>query len=236
LNINTNKILEKYNETILIIVSHTDDETLAMGGTIAKHINSGDKVYAISMTDGLSARNNATNSEIRERFNASEKAAEILGFKWIKKGNFPDNQIDSIPLINIIKFIEEVKSQINPSIIYTHSSADLNIDHQLVSKAVLTSFRPQLNETWKEIRLFEIPSSTDYGHRAVTNIFTPNLYINIEETWELKLKALKSYDAEMKVYPNSRSYIGLENLSKYRGNQVGLKFAESFEILRKIIR
>ena len=236
MNINKNKILKNFNETILIVVSHTDDETLGMGGTIAKHINSGDKVFAISMTDGLSARNNASSKQIKERFDASEKAAEILGFNWIKKGNFPDNKIDSIPLINIIKFIEEVKNKINPSIIYTHSSADLNVDHQLVSKAVLTSFRPQVSETWNEIRLFEIPSATDYGHKAITNVFIPNLYINVERTWELKVEALKSYHSEMKSYPNSRSYEGLKNLAKYRGNQVGLKYAESFEIIRKIER
>ena len=236
MNNKKNKIYKNSNETILIIVYHTDDETLGMGGTIAKHINLGDDVFAISMTDGLSARDKVSDKDKKDRINASEKASEILGFKWIKKGNFPDNKIDSLPLIDIIKYIEEVKNQINPSIIYTHSSADLNIDHQLVSKAVLTAFRPQFNEKWKEIRLFEIPSATDYGHKSITNIFIPNLYINIEKTWELKIKALEFYQSEMKSYPNSRSYKGLENLAKYRGNQVGLKYAESFEIIRKIER
>ena len=231
-----NLLLNKTHDNILIVVSHTDDETLGMGGTIAKHVQSGDNVYAMSMTDGLSSRGSVSKKEINSRDVSSEQAANILGFKWIRKGNFPDNQIDKVPLIEIIKFIEIVKDEIKPTIIYTHSAADLNIDHQLVSKAVLTSFRPQKQEVWHEIRLFEIPSATDYGHKSITNTFFPNLYINIEETLKIKLEALKSYDSEIRAYPDSRSYLGIENLAKYRGNQVGLKYAESFEIIRKIIR
>ena len=231
-----NLSLNKSYDNVLIIVSHTDDETLGMGGVIAKHIKSGDNVSAISMTDGLSSRGEISQNEIQNRKNASAKASNILGFNWIKKGNFPDNQMDSIALIDIIKFIEKVKNQLLPTIIYTHSPADLNVDHQLVSKAVLTAFRPQAEEFWKEIRLFEIPSATDYGHSSITNIFRPNLFINIEDTLEIKLKALKAYHSEMRSYPNSRSYRGVENLAEYRGNQVGLKYAESFEIIRKIIR
>ena len=231
-----NLSLKKPHDNVLIVVSHTDDETLGMGGTIAKHTKSGDNVYAMSMTDGLSSRGSVSKKEILYRDAASEKAASILGFKWIRKGNFPDNQIDTIPLIEIIKFIEIVKDEIKPTIIYTHSTADLNIDHQLVSKAVLTSFRPQKQEVWNEIRLLEIPSATDYGHKSITNTFVPNLYINIEETFKFKLNALKFYDTEIRSYPDSRSYLGIENLAKYRGNQVGLKYAESFEIIRKIIR
>ena len=48
----------KNSKTILIIVAHTDDEELGMVGTIEIHYLKGDKVYAISMTDGISSRRN----------------------------------------------------------------------------------------------------------------------------------------------------------------------------------
>ena len=123
-----------------------------------------------------------------------------------------------------------------PDIIYTHSQADLNVDHRIVNQAVFTAFRPQPNETWEEIRSFEIPSSTDYSHPSVTSQFIPNLYINIDSTWHLKLLALKKYHLEMRPNPHSRSYEGLEGLAKLRGFQVGVKMAEAFEIIRKIER
>ena len=65
-------------------------------------------------------------------------------------------------------------------------------------------------------------------------IFKPNYFVKIEKFWKKKLQALKAYSNEIMKYPNSRSLKGLENLAKYRGNQVGLKMAESFQILRSI--
>ena len=221
---------------VLLLVAHTDDEILGMGGTICRHIKNGDKVYALSMTDGISSRGINNYDKIKTRLEASNKVSENLGFEWVKRENFPDNSMDSIPLIEIIKVIEEAKKKINPNIIYTHSSADLNIDHRIVNQATLTAFRPLKNESWKEIRTFEIPSSTDYGHKSVTNIFNPNLYIDISSYIDQKLNALKNYDEEILPPPNSRSYEGIENLAKFRGNQAGLNYAEAFEVIRKIER
>ena len=43
-------------EVILVVVAHSDDETISMAGTIRKHVNKGDKVYVISMTNGVGSR------------------------------------------------------------------------------------------------------------------------------------------------------------------------------------
>ena len=224
------------SEIVLVVVAHTDDETLGCGGTIARHVKNGDKVFGIAMTDGVSARGIQENNVIKKRFQASVNASKILGMEWIVGAEFADNGMDTIALIEVVKIIEKVKSKINPTIVYTHSSADLNIDHRIVSQATLTAFRPQPKESWREIRTFEINSSTDYGHKSVTKNFIPNLYINIESTWQIKLAALKEYNVEMREAPHARSLEGLENLSKYRGNQVGLFYAEAFEIIRKVER
>ncbi|QWE28987.1 PIG-L deacetylase family protein [Polynucleobacter sp. AM-7D1] len=222
-------------QIVLVIIAHRDDETIGLAGVIARHIECGDFVYAMSMTDGVGARGSNI-SEVRLREQASLKVANALGFSWLDGGSFPDNAIDTVPLLEIVKVIEAIKIKINPTIIYTHSSADLNIDHRIVGQATLTAFRPQPDERWQEIRLFEVSSATDYGHRSVTGIFNPNLYINIENVWNKKLLALNIYNSEMRSSPHSRSYDGIENLAKYRGSQVGLNFAEAFEVIRKIER
>lgn len=220
---------------ILIVVAHTDDEALGLGGTIARHYKEGDEIYAISMTDGIGARNDS-NELIEKRKYASLQAAKVLGFEWLKSFSFPDNSMDTIPLIQVVKKIEEIKNQINPSIIYTHHASDLNIDHRIVSAATLTAFRPQPGEEWCEIRAFEVSSATDFGHKSITGTFSPNLFIDISDTIDSKIKALKEYQDEMRMKPHTRSFEGILNLSKYRGNQVGVSYAESFEIIRKIIR
>ena len=219
---------------VLIIVAHPDDETIGMGGTIKKHVNKGDKVYAISMTDGVSARESSTISEITKRKLAAKKASVELGFYWEKNFTFKDNAMDKHSLIEIIKSIEKIKSKIDPDLIYTHSAADLNIDHRIVAQAVLTAFRPVPKENCKEIRLFEVVSSTEFGHKDVTSQFVPNLFVSISETWKEKKRALDAYYSEMRDYPHIRSIKGIENLGYLRGNQVGILMAEAFQVIRKI--
>lgn len=223
------------NNIVLVIVAHPDDETIGMGGTIKRHIDQGDKVFVISMTNGIGSRDSNSDSNAEKRKINSNKASNILGFIWYEQFDFDDNQMDKYPLLKIIKKIEGVKSKLNPEIVYTHSSSDLNVDHRILSEAVLTAFRPQPKEICKEIRLFEVASATDYGIDVITGKFSPNLFISIDKgNWELKTKALDAYDCEIKSYPHSRSIEAIKNLANLRGNQVGIDMAEAFQIIRKI--
>jgi|TARA_B100001964_G_C14137745_1_gene555950 LmbE family N-acetylglucosaminyl deacetylase len=227
-------MIEEMNDIVLIIVAHPDDEAISMGGTIKKHVEKGDSVYVVSMTDGVGARGKKINDDAVKRNQESKKSSECLGFVWAESYNFSDNAMDSYPLLEIVKCIEKAKNEYNPSLIYTHSGADLNVDHRVVANAVLTAFRPQPNEKCKEIRLFEVASATDYGNEALTGSFTPNLFIDIKETWDAKATALNAYKSEMRDYPHSRSIEGIHNLAKLRGNQVGLIMAEAFQVIRKL--
>lgn len=217
-----------------MVAAHSDDEALGCGGTIARHVLKGDRVFGINMTDGVGARVDTEENHIFTRSIAAQKSAQILGFSWHATGSFPDNMLDSVPLIDIVRFIESAKTAIAPDLVYTHSAADLNTDHRRVCEAVLTAFRPQPGENCKEIRCFEIASATDYGHEAVTGTFRPNLFINIAATWPQKVQALEAYGDEMRAAPHSRSMEGLAALAQLRGMQNGLEMAEAFEVLRKV--
>ena len=219
---------------VLVFVAHSDDEAIGMGGTIKRHVNRGDNVKVVSMTDGVSSRKDIKKKDTIKRLDSSIESSNILGFKWLNTYNFSDNSMDSYPILEIIKCIEKNKNKFQPDIIYTHSGADLNIDHAILAKAVLTAFRPQPSEICKEIRLFEVASSTDFGANIITGSFSPNLFIDISETWKEKALALKAYNSEMREYPHSRSIDGIKNLAKRRGNQVGLNMAEAFEVIRKV--
>ena len=222
------------SEVVLVVVAHTDDETISMAGTIVKHISKGDDVIVVSMTDGVSSRENSEITDVRKRLKASKIASQELGFQWGERFNFDDNAMDGYKLIEIVKVIEKVKSKYKPTLVYTHSNADLNIDHRVVSNAVLTAFRPQPKEKCKELRLFEVASATDYGHHKITGSFAPNLFVNISDEWPSKVRALEAYGSELRDYPHSRSIEGIMNLAKLRGNQIGYELAEAFEVVRKI--
>ena len=188
------------NKIILVIVAHPDDETIGMGGTIALHSKKGHDVYCLSLCEGVSARDNYTDHQFKMRDKAAKMAADTLKFKWLKSPNFKDNCLDTISLLKVVKSIEKIKEKIKPDIVYTHSQADLNIDHRIINQATLTAFRPQPNELVSEIRLMEVSSATDYSFRKINSFFKPNLYISMKIIWELKLKALESYSMEMRNY------------------------------------
>lgn len=224
---------------VLICVAHPDDETIGCGGAIAHHIKKKDKVYCIYMTDGVGARDYKTKDNlINERKRNSLLASKILGFKWLLNycGNFPDNGMDKVKLLDVVKKIEKAKKKIMPHIIYTHNPHDLNIDHRIVAEATLIAFRPQAKEIWEKIIAFEIPSSTDFAYFKKDKNFYPNFFLDIKEFWAKKKNALLAYKSEIKKFPNSRSLKGIEILSKFRGVQNGLSQAEAFQILKEINR
>ncbi len=221
---------------ILVIVAHSDDETLGMGGALRKHVLNGDSVHVVSMTDGVGAREGSDSEAVYNRETAARQASQHLGFIWENNFSFDDNAMDRYPLLEVVECVEMSKRKVRPDIVYTHSGADLNVDHRVVANAVLTAFRPQPGETCCEIRLFEVLSATDYGHESITGRFTPNLFVDIKETWEAKRLALNAYDVEMRDYPHCRSIEGVENLARTRGNQIGLHMAEAFQVIRKIER
>lgn len=223
---------------ILICVAHPDDETIGCGGAILNHVKNGDKVYCVAMTDGIGARDKVSVKKRNERKRNAKNAAKILNFTWLHEfsSKFPDNQLDAVKLIDIVKLIEKVKKKIKPNVIYTHNSSDLNIDHRKVFEATITAFRPQPKEIWTKIISFEIPSATDFRKLKKISNFYPNYFLDIKKFWKKKLLALKSYKDEIKPSPHSRSIEGIKILAKYRGLQNGLHMAEAFEIIKEIQR
>jgi len=217
---------------ILVIAAHPDDEILGCGGTIIKHIKKGDIVNVIFLTDGESSRDNH-NLKINKR-----KQQAIDCCKYLKTNppiffDFPDNKIDSIPLLNVIKKLEGIIKKIKPSTIYTHYFGDLNIDHQKTFEAVNVACRPLKGNIIKNIFCFEVLSSTEWKI-SYKKKFNPNLFINIDNELKKKIFALKIYKEELRKYPHSRSLKGIKTLSMYRGIQSGNKHAEAFYIARRI--
>lgn len=221
---------------ILVIVAHTDDESFGCGGLIKKLSSKKNIVRAISFTNGIGSRSkqNKKSDQINKRKESSIRASKILGFKWFEQFDYPDNEMDKVSMLEIIKKIEIYKKKFLPHVVITHNFSDLNIDHRIVAEATLTAFRPEPNSSCAKIITFEVPSSTDYRMLKRSNNFIPNYFVKIDKFFAYKIKAIKTYKKEVKKSPHARSIEGVKNLSKIRGNQSGVKFAEAFEIIREI--
>jgi N-acetylglucosamine malate deacetylase 1 len=217
---------------ILTVVAHPDDEVLGAGGTLASRSDHGDEVYVLILADGENSRDDVAKGAIEGRQDAAKKAAAILGIKEVLFENFPDNQMDKLPLLEVIKKVEGHIRAIKPDVIYTHHHSDLNVDHRIVFEAVMTASRPVKGGFYpRKIYAFETLSSTEW---AVSRNFVPNVYKNIEQTLERKIKALECYASEMRNAPHPRSYDVVRSLACLRGSEAALHAAEAFVCIRDI--
>jgi len=218
------KLLKRKN--VLVLAAHPDDEALGCGATISRLSSGGDNVELVTFTDGASSRNKLDN-----RIGEVEKSAEILGINKFYTGEFPDNAMDSVPLLSLCKFIEE-KIIFTPDIIFTHHPGCLNIDHKMVYNATMTVFRPQMGHK-TNIYSYYVPSSTDYNP---LNNFVGNIYFEVSDFVEKKMDCLKEvYKGEMRDSPHTRSYENVRNLMKVWGAEIGVGYAEKFQAIRGIM-
>ena len=223
---------------ILAVVAHPDDEALGCLGTLLHFRNKGYKVKVIFMSDGESSRK-LSSLKKKKLINTRANQAKLVSkkSKFIKPEffNFPDNRLDTIPLLTIVKKLEKEIKIFKPSIIFTHFENDLNIDHQIIYKAVITASRPLSKTFVRKIYSFEIPSSTDFSlSRRSKKIFNPNFFVEVEKTIKNKLDLLKIYKDEIKKWPHPRSLKSIKNLSMHRGSQIGKKYAEAFILVREL--
>lgn len=224
---------------VLVVVAHPDDEVLGCGGTIAWHADQGHEVLIYIMAEGATSRfaapdRNAISSELEGLRKSAIQAAAILGATVIF-GNYADNRMDSVDLLDVIKSVESVVDEFRPDKIYTHHVGDINIDHQIVHKAVVTACRPLPGQVVRSLLFFEVPSSTEWQSPATGLTFAPNWFVSIDTTLERKIQALKAYEVEMRDFPHSRSITAVEHLAGWRGACAGVLTAEAFMLGRMIV-
>lgn len=224
-------------KNILIIAAHPDDEILGCGATIAKLSREGYIVSTLILGEGITSRDISRNSKLREKEildlkNQIKDSNKLIGVTNVITFDFPDNRFDSINLLDIVKVIEDTIEKTKPEIIFTHYEKDLNIDHQITYKAVITATRPIYGSIVKSIYSFEILSSTEWGFPLS---FYPDTFFDVETTISLKKEAMKLYKSELREYPHPRSIDGIELNSKYWGMRVGLKYVEAFKLIRQIL-
>ena len=225
-------------KSVLIIAAHPDDEVLGCGGTIARLTQEGHDVYIAILGEGVTSRyeqrEQADEALVEALHARSRQAADLLGARDFFLYSLPDNRFDTVPLLDVIKIIEELVERLRPQVIYTHHSGDLNIDHVMLHRAVLTATRPTAGHPVKEIHAFEVPSSTEWAFGQFQPAFRPNVFVDISATLEPKVQAMALYQSEARPFPHPRSSEALRAIAQRWGSVVGVEYAEAFELIRLI--
>ena len=223
----------KNKNNIAVVVAHPDDEALGMAGTIIKHVNLKDNVFVIILSKGEDSKKNQKYKN-KNRVKNAEKWCKFVGANLFSFYDFPDQRLDEVPELDIVKCLENDFKKIKPDIVYIHHLGDINKDHTVSAKSALVALRPMGSKT-PEIRSFETPSSTDQAPYLNDFLFLPNLYISIDKYWRLKEESLNIYKKELHDAPHPRSIEAIKALAIKRGAESGFIMAEAFCIIRKLI-
>ena len=224
---------------VLVVAAHPDDEVLGCGGTIARHADAGDQVNVLILAEGATSRKQHRDrvqvaDELSVLAEAAEQAGIILGAQGVELLDLPDNRLDSIDRLDLVKQIEKRITRQKPHVVYVHHAGDVNVDHRRLHEAVVTACRPIPGQPVQRLLSFEVASSTEWQPPGSAPAFHPNWFIDISSQLERKCLALKTYESEMRPWPHARSIESLEHLARWRGAQVGVEAAEAFCLLRQI--
>lgn len=228
-----------FGSRVLILLAHPDDEVLSCGGTIARLTEEGAEVHVSFFADGVFSRDGDAGdreAELCARREAARKAGNVLGAASVAFGDLPDNQMDTVPLLQVIREVERLVDRHRPDTVVTHHAGDLNVDHRTMHKAVVTACRPQPGQGVRRILFGEVASSTEWQTPNSAAPFVPNLFVDISTTLERKLAALRAYEGELRPWPHARSLDAVEHHDRWRGATVGMEAAEAFVLGRLLIR
>jgi len=220
-------------ERVAVLAAHPDDETLGAAGAMLWHLRRGDAVHVVVATDGVTARH----SESARQEECLRRAMARLGVDSVHTLSLPDQQLDAMPLLEVIGALQSVLEPIRPTVLYLHAAGDVNQDHRALHAAGLVLARP--GSGVHTLRAYEVPSSSEWTPPGSLPPFVPNCFLDITEWMEEKLAAFAEYadthESEVKPFPHPRSPEMLTAFAQRRGLALGPgRSAEAFMTLREI--
>lgn len=218
----------------LLVVAHPDDEVLGAGASMFRWSREGHQIdVAIMCTEAKARAFRPEDKELDEDLNAS---SDFLGIHRKFEATFPNIEMNTVPHLKLVQFIESAIRESEPDIIITHHPADTNNDHLQTSMACqeavrLFQRRPEVKRV-RELWYMEVPSCTEWKINSAMVSFNPNCYVEVgKEGIDAKIKALSMYRGVMRPYPHPRSSEYITGLAAMRGGQWGQKYSEGFEVV-----
>ncbi|MBS3055939.1 MAG: PIG-L family deacetylase [Candidatus Aenigmarchaeota archaeon] len=206
-------------EKVLVLSPHTDDGEIGAGGTIAKFIENGGEVFYAA----FSTCEKSISEEFPKDILKSEvrKATAVLGIKPENLNilDYPVREFSSRRQ-EILQEMIDINKKINPDIVFTPCSNDTHQDHEVISR--------------ESFRAFKKTSILGYEEPWNCRVIKSDIFVTLSESnINKKIMALKEYESQKRDYLNHEF---IRSLAKVRGTQIGKSLAETFEVIRWIIK
>lgn len=209
--------------SVLVFAPHNDDEVIGVGGTIRKHILTGDRVTICEVTSG--PRFKLLQEEAR---NAHKK----LGVEASYFLNLPVGELRNMKQSDMNQKMVKIVEHVEPQIVYIPFIGDMHIDHRETIESAMVALRPIHCKSIKEIYMYETLSETGWNLTQPDKSFIPNVWVDITDTIRDKIEAMSCYQSQICEYPHPRSFEAIEAIAKFRGSTVGVPYAEGLMAVR----
>ena len=221
-------------KNVLILSPHADDEILGCGGFISKYSKQNYNINVLILTNAnKGAPEIYSTKEIKLIRNESKIANNLIGTKKLFFENLPAINLNNYPVYKITNIINKYILDINPEIVLIPSKNDIHDDHKIIFKAAKISMRPNKISNLKKILSYEVLSETEWNEEGKS--FNPNYFVRLKKSdINNKVKAFLKYKSQVKKFPHPRSKEAIINLSRVRGSQAFIEYAEAFKV-EKII-
>lgn len=228
------------DNTILVIAPHADDETLGMGGTIAKYSENGQRVVVAIMTGHGEVKKNPVGPRKIWKIVRKEalEATKVLGITKLHFLEMPAVLMTEMPIHEVNKVIHNLLNEVRPSILFIPYIFDLHGDHRSIVRGLSVAWRPvsEMGCNIREIFMYETLSETHWNIQPHEAPFVPNTYVDISGKYiKRKIDAMSCYKSQLKIFPDNRSIEAIEALSKMRGSFARMYAAEAFIQIRRFI-
>lgn len=223
------------DDVTLVIAAHPDDEVLGCGGTAARLARDGERVYLAILGEGMTSRQPSREDIDRRAVDrlhqCSHAVAHLLGARDLFMYGLPDNRFDTLPMLDVVKIIEELVDRLRPTHIYTQHGGDLNVDHGVTFRATLTATRPMAGRSVRGVYAYQVASSTEWSFGQFHPRFQAQKFLDISETLEVKIEAMQRYESEARSFPHPRSPEALRAHAIHLGSRIGVRAAEGFSVV-----
>ena len=219
---------------ILILSPHADDEILGCGGFISKYSKQNCYISVLILTNANKGAPEIYSSEAIKQIRKEAKIANnLIGTSRLFFENLPALNLNNHPIYKISNIIDKYIAEINPEVVLIPSGNDIHDDHKIIFKAAKISMRPNKTSNLKKILSYEVLSETEWNEDGKS--FNPNYFVHLKKSdINSKVKAFLKYKSQVKKFPHSRSKEAIINLSRVRGSQAFVEYAEAFKV-EKII-
>ena len=217
-------------KNVLILSPHADDEILGCGGFISKYSKQNYNINVLILTNAnKGAPEIYSTKEIKLIRNEAKIANNLIGTKKLFFENLPAINLNNYPVYKITNIINKYILDINPEIVLIPSKNDIHDDHKIIFKAAKISMRPNKISNLKKILSYEVLSETEWNEEGKS--FNPNYFVRLKKSdINNKVKAFLKYRSQVKKFPHPRSKEAIINLSRVRGSQAFIEYAEAFRV------